>query len=138
MIMGWVAIFFPAFGVRLLAFSVLVDADAAPVEAEAGGRGAVPEADRAVIVPIVRTHIAGEDGDQGAPGFLGLAGNGLGNPSCVVAEVRSDIRRLLRSTAFRLPPAGSGHPAQVQVAGPVLDDRAGHVAQFQVVAARIA
>src|SRR6266566_9570789 len=98
MIMGWVAIFFPAFGVRLLAFSVLVDADAAPVEAEAGGSGAVPEADRAVIVQVVRTHVAGEDGDQGAPGFLGLAGNADGNPSYGVAEDRSDTRRLLRST----------------------------------------
>src|SRR6266702_5987484 len=109
MIMGWVAIVFPAFGVRLLAFPVLVDADAAPVETEARGGGAVPEADRAVIVPVVRTHVAGEDGDQGAPGFLGLAGNADGES--VVRrrrKVLSDTRRLLRSTLPRLPSRGFG------------------------------
>src|SRR6266702_7120024 len=91
MIMGWVAIVFPAFGVRLLAFPVLVDADAAPVETEARGGGEVPEADRAVIVPVVRTHVAGEDGDQGAPGFLGLAGN---------ADGESNVRRRRKSGAI--------------------------------------
>jgi hypothetical protein len=96
MIMGWVAIVFPAFGVRLLAFSVLVDADAAAVEAEARGGGAVPEADRAVIVPVVRTHVAGEDGDQDAPEFLwtggsyGLTGNADGES--VVLRRRSPER----------------------------------------------
>src|SRR5882757_186823 len=110
MIMGWVAILFPAFGVRLLAFSVLVDADAAPLEAEARGGGAVPEADRAVIVPVVRTHVAGEDGDQDAPEFLwtgsacGLAGN---------ADGESVVRR--RRSPERYPQATPNYRASVAV-----------------------